>query len=168
MDGGGAGAAPSFSALPHAVVFDGRLSHGARLLYAVLQAHWWRDGECREGHATLASALGVGERTLRSYVRELLSAGYVGERRRGPGQAKAYAPVDLVTDEASADAPGGDGPEVDEGLPRGDGGEVTSLAEAETTRPDPADPSPAHDGDRPAGAKPAGSRSDAGPDPRVA
>lgn len=88
----------SYSALPHAVLFDTRLSHGARLLYAVLQSHWWQGGECWASHATLAGQLGCKDRMLRYYLTELLKAGVISERLRGHGQAKAYAPVQAATD----------------------------------------------------------------------
>lgn len=89
-DGGQA----TYSALPHAVLFDTRLSQGARLLYAVMQAHWWQGGECWASHLTLAAQLGCKDRMLRYYMRELIERGYITERRRGHGQAKAYAPTD--------------------------------------------------------------------------
>lgn len=83
----------SYSALPHGLLFDRRLSDAAVRLYAVLQAHWWQSGECFASHATLAEQMGVQERQIRRLIRELVGAGYVAERRRGHGQAKAYAPI---------------------------------------------------------------------------
>lgn len=92
------GVVPTFSALPHAVLFDNELSRDARLLYAMLQSHWWQGGECWASHATLAAQIGCKERMLRYYLRELIAAGYVTERRRGRGQAKAYAPSQAARD----------------------------------------------------------------------
>lgn len=88
---------PSFSALPHVVLFDRRLSRDARLLYAVMQAHWWQGGECWASHATLAAAMGCSDSQLRRYIGELSTAGYVASRRRGQGQAKAYRPTSVAT-----------------------------------------------------------------------
>ena len=90
--------APTFSALPHDLIRDERLSRDAKLLYAVLQMHWWQGGECWASHATLASEMGCKERMLRYYLRELVKAGWVTERRRGHGQAKAYAPSQPARD----------------------------------------------------------------------
>lgn len=84
---------PSFSALPHAVLFDPALSHGQIVLYAILQSYWWQSGECYASHTTLAEQLGVKERMLRYNLRKLIAAGHVCERRRGQGQAKVYAPT---------------------------------------------------------------------------
>lgn len=85
--------APRFSALPHAVLTDERLTNGEVVLYAALQMHWWQGGECWASHATLARTARCSERQVQRYLRRLVSLGYITERRRGQGQAKAYAPV---------------------------------------------------------------------------
>lgn len=84
--------APTFSALPHVVVFDNTLSAGARLLYAVLQSYWWKTGECFASADTLAENLGVSERQIRRYLGELIDARHIVERQHGRGRSKAYAP----------------------------------------------------------------------------
>jgi hypothetical protein len=83
----------TYSALPHDIMRDTSISRDARLLYAILQGHWWQGGECWASHATLAAEMGCTDRHLRRFLRELLGAGKITERRRGHGQAKAYAPV---------------------------------------------------------------------------
>jgi len=85
--------APRFSALPYAVLTDERLTNGEVVLYAALQMHWWQGGECWASHATLARTARCSERQVQRYLRRLVSLGYITERRRGQGQAKAYAPV---------------------------------------------------------------------------
>lgn len=87
--------APKFSALPHAVLFDRRLSHAARLLYAVLQAHWWQSGVCYASHATLAEEMGVSTRMLRTYLDALIGAGLIVESPHGERRAKSYAPAPI-------------------------------------------------------------------------
>lgn len=91
----GNGAAQKFSALPHAVLFDKRLSHAARLLYAVLQAHWWQSGACYASHATLAEEMGVSTRMLRTYLDALIAAGLIVEAPHGERRAKSYAPAPI-------------------------------------------------------------------------
>lgn len=81
-----------YSALPHAVLTDSRTQHGHIVAYAVLQMHWWQGGECWASHATLATEAKCSERQLRRYLRDLVSWGFITERMRGQGQAKAYAP----------------------------------------------------------------------------
>lgn len=85
--------APKFSALPHAVLFDKRVSRDARLLYAMLQAHWWQAGMCYASHATLADEMGVSTRMLRTYLNELIAAGLIVEQAHGERRAKSYTPV---------------------------------------------------------------------------
>ena len=89
---------PQFAPFPAAVLTDTRLSTGARLLYAVMQLHWWQGGECWASHSTMAAQVGCKERMIRYYIRELVALGYITERRRGRGQAKAYAPAQAATD----------------------------------------------------------------------
>lgn len=91
------GESARYSALPHAVLFDKRLSAASVRLYAVLQSHWWKDGECYASHATLAEQMGVQERQIRRLIRELVAGEHITERPRGKGQAKAYAPVDTAS-----------------------------------------------------------------------
>lgn len=82
-----------YSALPHDIIRDTRLSRDARLLYAVLQMYWWQDGETHASNATLCEDMGCSDSQLRRYLGELLKAGRITARRSGRGQAKAYAPV---------------------------------------------------------------------------
>lgn len=88
-DGGQA----TYSALPHAVLTDPRTQHGHIVSYAVLQMHWWQGGECWASHVTLAAEAKCSERQFQRYVKDLVAWGFITERRRGHGQAKAYAPV---------------------------------------------------------------------------
>jgi hypothetical protein len=88
---------PKFSALPHAILYDERLTNGEVVLYAALQAHWWQGGECWASHGTLARAARCSERQVQRYLRRLVTFGYIVERRRGQGQAKAYSPVEHDT-----------------------------------------------------------------------
>ncbi len=87
--------APKFSALPHSVLFDKRVSRDARLLYAMLQAHWWQSGVCYASHATLADEMGVSTRMLRTYLDELIRAGLIAEAPHGERRAKSYMPVPI-------------------------------------------------------------------------
>lgn len=94
--------APSFSAFPHAVIRDTRVSRDARLLYAVLQMHWWQGGECWAANATLAVEMGCSDSQLRRYLHELLAAGWITARMRGQGQGKAYAPTKPLPSDGQA------------------------------------------------------------------
>ena len=124
-----------FAPLPNAVLLDIRLSRDARLLYALLQYHARGDGRCFPSHATLAAELGGGETALRAYLRELIDAGLIGQRRRGQGRTNMYILLDAnqarsrppVAAAAEAAAPEGD----NRGAPEPCQTEVLGSAEAE-------------------------------------
>src|SRR5678815_2465486 len=80
--------AASYSALPHAVLFDSRLTRGEIVLYAVLQSHTWQTGEFFASNATLAAKMRVSERMLRNYLDRLIEVGYVTETPAGPRRSK--------------------------------------------------------------------------------
>ena len=50
-------AGATYSALPHEIMRDTSLSRDARLLYAVLQSHWWQNGESWASHAEMAEEM---------------------------------------------------------------------------------------------------------------
>lgn len=79
-----------FSALPHDVIRDSRLSASARLLVAVLQMYGWQGAEITASHATLAADMGCGLKSLRGYLDELIGAGIVTERDAGVRRQKVY------------------------------------------------------------------------------
>jgi hypothetical protein len=63
-------------------VMASELSAGAKLAYGVLARFAGRDGVCRPSARTIAERLGVSDRQVKSYVSELVRAGYI-ERERG-------------------------------------------------------------------------------------
>ena len=87
--------APRFSALPHDVIRDTRVSRDARLLYAVLQMYWWQEGECTASHETMAADMGCSERGLRRYLDELLAAKLIVESAAGVRRSKVYTPAPI-------------------------------------------------------------------------
>jgi len=68
--------------IPLPVAAAHNLSPGAKLTYGVLCRFAGRDGDCRPSARTIAERLGVSERQAKSYVSELVRAGYI-ERERG-------------------------------------------------------------------------------------
>lgn len=77
-----------FTALPNLVLRDAALTATARLLYATMLDLAWREEEPEQ--AELAAMLGVSEKPLRKFIRELELAGLVQVRRRGQGKTNAY------------------------------------------------------------------------------
>jgi len=71
-----------FTQIENVVLFDERLSIGARVMYAALKHFAWRgDGEIPP-QAEVAEALGVSERSLKTYASELREVGLVTMQRR--------------------------------------------------------------------------------------
>jgi hypothetical protein len=82
--------AATYSALPHAVLFSD-LSDAEIRVYAAVQSFAWGDGsECTASHETIAGKIGKESRTVRRLLKGLVEKGYLGERRTGRGQSKAY------------------------------------------------------------------------------
>ena len=108
-----------FTPLPNQVLLDARLSRDARLLYGLLQHHARGDGRCFPSHATLAAELGGGETALRAYLRELIEAGLVGQRRRLQGRTNMYILLAIGQDRPHPSPPRTAEPEAPEGDNRG-------------------------------------------------
>ena len=78
-----------FTAVPNGLLEDTSVSVGARMtLIALMSFAWNRDPF--PGQGRLASMLGCTDRTIREYLRELVSAGYLKVYRRGRGRTNVY------------------------------------------------------------------------------
>ena len=86
-----------FAAFPYVVLRDTTLSAGARLAYAVLLMYAWQEQACFPGQAKMAGDIGVGERQLRNYLKELESAGYIRIKRQGLNRPNLYYILDVKT-----------------------------------------------------------------------
>lgn len=78
-----------FTMLPNAVLLNGHLSLGARLFYAVLVHYARQTEECWPSQPRVAVNLGVSERSLRTYLRELEDCRLVRTVAR-PGRSNVY------------------------------------------------------------------------------
>ena len=81
--------ADRWAQLPSVVMFDSDLSAGAKLAYAALLYYKWRDGRF-PGQQQMAADLGGGERTVRRYLADLESAGYIAVEQLGLGRPNRY------------------------------------------------------------------------------
>jgi hypothetical protein len=72
-----------FEMTPHAVLFDTRLSAGAKVCWATLQHYWRRSDVCWPSQATLAARMSCSIGTVQSRLRELREHGFIEVRRRG-------------------------------------------------------------------------------------
>ncbi len=84
-----------FAALPYVVLRDTRLSVGARLAYSVLLSYAWQKEACFAGQQKMADDMGVSERHLRRYLRELEERAYIRIRRQGLNRPNLYFILDV-------------------------------------------------------------------------
>jgi hypothetical protein len=66
------------------------ISVGAKLAYAMLLKYAWGDNACFPGQLKLAEDLGAGERSIRTYLKELEAAGILEIKQRGLGKTNLY------------------------------------------------------------------------------
>lgn len=102
-----------FTPVPNAVLESKSLSLGAKVVYALLLKYAWQSGEAFPGQGRLAESTGCTERTIRTYLTELKSAGLISWRRRGLTKTNIYYINDLreFLDRKSASGQEGKNPE---------------------------------------------------------
>lgn len=79
-----------FTQVPNFILTEPKLSIGGKLAYAMLLRYAWHHDACFPGQATLATDMGAGERSVRTYLKELESAGYLEITQRGLGKTNLY------------------------------------------------------------------------------
>lgn len=79
-----------FTQVPNFILISKRVSVGAKLTYAMLLKYAWQDDYCFPGQERLAEDLGVGKRSIVTFIKELQKVGYVEVQRRGQGKSNLY------------------------------------------------------------------------------
>jgi hypothetical protein len=79
-----------FTQVPNFVLTNKDLTVGGKLAYAMLLKYAWTDDACFPGQATLAADMGAGERSVRTYLKELEDAGFLEVTQRGLGKTNLY------------------------------------------------------------------------------
>ena len=79
-----------FTQVPNIILTDKSLSIGAKLTYAMLLKYAWSKDDCFPGQQTLADDMGAGERSVRTYLKELEDAGFLEVKQRGLGKTNLY------------------------------------------------------------------------------
>lgn len=79
-----------FTQIPNVALVNRELGVGAKLAYAMLLKYAWTDGACFPGQQRLAADMGAGERSVRTYLKELEAAGYLEITQRGLGKTNFY------------------------------------------------------------------------------
>jgi len=79
-----------FTQVPNFVLTKKEISVGAKLTYAMLLKYAWNDQACFPGQLKLAEDIGAGERSVRTYLKELESVGILEIHQRGLGKTNLY------------------------------------------------------------------------------
>lgn len=66
------------------------LTPGAKLAYAMLLRYAWHNDFSFPGQVKLAEDMGVGERSVRTYLKELEAAKFLEIQQRGLGKTNIY------------------------------------------------------------------------------
>src|SRR3981189_992128 len=75
-----------FTQVPNFILTNNDLSVGAKLTYAMLLKYAWYDDACFPGQQKLATDMGSGERSVRSYLKELEDGPLLEGTQRGLGK----------------------------------------------------------------------------------
>ena len=79
-----------FTQVPNFVLTNRVLSVGAKLAYAMLLKYAWQDNYCFPGQQKLADDMGAGERSIRTYLKELEQASFLEVKQQGLGKTNHY------------------------------------------------------------------------------
>jgi hypothetical protein len=79
-----------FTQVPNFILTKEDISVGAKLAYAMLLKYAWYDEGCFPGQAKLARDMGAGERSVRTYLKELETADLLQIIQRGLGKTNFY------------------------------------------------------------------------------
>ena len=79
-----------FTQVPNFILTNKKLSIGAKLAYAMLLKYHWTNNDVFPGQQTLAGEIGSGERSVRTYLKELEDANFLQVTQRGLGKTNLY------------------------------------------------------------------------------
>lgn len=79
-----------FTQVPNFLLTSKDVSVGAKLTYAMLLKYARQDDHCFPGQQRLAEDMGAGERSVRTYLNELETAGFLEVKQQGLGRTNLY------------------------------------------------------------------------------
>ncbi len=79
-----------FTQVPNFILTNKDLTVGAKLAYAMLLKYAWAHDYCFPGQQKLADDMGAGERSVRTYLKELETAGFLEVKQQGLGKTNLY------------------------------------------------------------------------------
>ena len=90
IKGGDAFTLSGFTQVPNAILRSSQLSPAAKLTYAMLLSYAWQNDYCFPGQERLASDIGVTDRSVRTYLKELETKGLLSIKQQGQGRPNMY------------------------------------------------------------------------------
>ena len=79
-----------FTQVPNALLKHPQVSPGAKLAYTMLLSYAWHNDFCFPGQERLGKDMGVNERSVRTYLKELESKKFLTIKRQGQGRPNIY------------------------------------------------------------------------------
>src|SRR3954467_3541447 len=79
-----------FTQVPNFILTKKEISVGAKLAYTMLLKYAWDNDACFPGQLKLADDMGAGERSVRTYLKELEGASLLEIPPRGLGKTNLY------------------------------------------------------------------------------
>ena len=88
--GGDAFSMAGFTQVPNAILKSQKLTPAAKLTYAMLLSYAWQNDFCFPGQERLARDIGVSDRSVRTYLKELEETGLLAIKQQGQGRPNKY------------------------------------------------------------------------------
>lgn len=95
--------AQGFTQIPNGVLRRSDLQPGAKLTYMVLLSYAWQKDHAYPGQDRLATDMGVSERSVITYLKQLSASGLITIHRRGLGKTNIYVLHRITGSENLAD-----------------------------------------------------------------
>ncbi len=83
--------AGGFTQVPNFILTSKKLGVGAKLAYAMLLRYAWQNDFCFPGQAKLAVDMGVTDRSVRTYLKQLEKHAILEVTQRGLGKTNLYS-----------------------------------------------------------------------------
>ena len=79
-----------FTQVPNAILRTDKLTPAAKMTYAMLLSYAWQNDFCFPGQERLAQDIGVSDRSVRTYLKELEGKGLLSIKQQGQGKPNLY------------------------------------------------------------------------------
>lgn len=90
IKGGDAFTNSGFTQVPNAILRSSKLTPNAKLTYAMLLSYAWQNDYCFPGQERLAKDIGVTDRSVRTYLKELETKKLLTIKQQGLGKPNVY------------------------------------------------------------------------------